>query len=215
LKKNVIRLVQARFPSVSGGPIAKALQNNSGVIWIYLEFSNSQYPIVFRQSVLLHEARHLDGGTTYPWKHVFCPIPYSDEVGDPIIVQGVGLAGQLRCDDDERGAYGAQIEFLNNLAKFCTNCTEKIKADAAYYASAYLDSVMEPARQRLKKDIFEAKGAPLLPCKVLPKDSQKNPCGKLSGIKVGIEVSCLRTDGQSRKRLLRYESVGICKPQPH
>jgi hypothetical protein len=40
------------------------------------------------------------------------------------------LAGQPACDDTADGAYGITATMLENIALYCSNCSEKIKADA-------------------------------------------------------------------------------------
>jgi hypothetical protein len=123
-------------------------------MWFSPNYTAFQNPQIARLSVIYHEARHTESEEHF-WPHAKCPQPFLDESGMPIlsIWTGATLAGESACDLDEFGSYGVQTLFLKNISLNCTNCTEKIKADADLYANSMLKRIIwVPARTRMKQD---------------------------------------------------------------
>lgn len=105
-----------------------------------------------RISILIHEAEHNRESNS---DHVYCPDVLLNEDGTPNIspLSNSSPAGAYACDKDETGSYGVQIVFLNNIAKNCSNCSAKDKADAANVARLLLPRIIsEPAKLKLKID---------------------------------------------------------------
>lgn len=108
----------------------------TSTMWITNNFSPDQMPQVFRVSLLIHEARHVD--TEYNnWAHDKCPIPFRNSDGSDVvgIISGKKMEGHDACDRTMYGSYGVQTVFLKNLNASCTNCNEKVKDDARIYGS--------------------------------------------------------------------------------
>jgi hypothetical protein len=106
-------------------------QNNMMVTNYYVK---GDLPQVARIMVVFHEARHSERAARY-WMHVRCPSPFKDDSGKDVtsIYSGLPLAGQPACDRTSEGAYGASTVMIENIARFCANCTDKIKMDAELY----------------------------------------------------------------------------------
>lgn len=135
-------------PTASGDPA----QANYMMVTDY--FVKGNQPQLARILVLFHEARHSEADHDY-WEHVDCPVPYNDDAGQPIksIFTGLPLAGQPGCDVTPIGAYGASSVMINNIGRFCTNCSEKIKSDADLYSRDQVNRLMNQAdRQTLRND---------------------------------------------------------------
>ena len=54
---------------------------------------------------------------------------------------GAKLEGQPACDSTAFGSYGSSTILLKNVAKFCSNCTDKVKMDADMYATDQLGRI--------------------------------------------------------------------------
>lgn len=92
-------------------------------------------PLIARLSLFLHEARHSEDENN-SWPHSLCPKPYLDaqKLDVRSIYSGLKLEGQDACDSVALGAYGVQAIFLSNIARFCTNCSDKTKVDSVLYS---------------------------------------------------------------------------------
>ncbi|MDD5658231.1 MAG: hypothetical protein PHF00_13350 [Elusimicrobia bacterium] len=109
-------------------------------------------PQIDRVVTLLHEARHAE---PRGWPHVNCPDPFLDEQGKEArgILSGVRMAGEDACDDVPLGAYGIEWVWLKNIRQYCSNCTGKVKGDAALYAADAVKRIIAPpARKSLLLD---------------------------------------------------------------
>jgi hypothetical protein len=114
-------------------------------------------PQTARVLVLFHEARHSEREHGY-WSHAYCPRPFKDENGNDIksIFSGLPLAGQPGCDNTASGAYGSSTIMINNIGRFCENCSEKIKMDAAIYSKDQAYRLVNRAEHdKLVKDFSE------------------------------------------------------------
>lgn len=119
----------------------------------YVKFS---HPQVTRLAVVIHEARHTEvqNGS---WMHSQCPKPFLDPNGKPYksIWTGAELAGEMACDVTPIGSYGTGLIYLKNIAKFCTNCNEKVLLDSGIYADDTLDRIIDAtAKQQIIDDLY-------------------------------------------------------------
>ena len=105
--------------------------NRGSEIVLTSAFLDPRMPQIMRLALLIHEAAHSHGAPI----HYGCPVPYSDELGNPAILlfSGRPMAGLPACDDDLEGAYAFQATFLGNIAKNCDSCPDKIRQDAELY----------------------------------------------------------------------------------
>lgn len=121
----------------------------------YIKFS---HPAIARLMVVFHEARHGEAQNRN-WGHAVCPTPFLDDNGKEIksIWTGSVLAGEDACDITPLGSYGSSTIMLKNIAKFCTNCTQKMKLDADIYAQDQLKRISDKtAKQQMVVD-FQAR----------------------------------------------------------
>ncbi len=112
-------------------------------------------PQAYRLGVLLHEARHTEDDNGF-WMHAICPKRYADKNGKPIrgIFSRIPLAKKPACDERLLGSYGIQTIFYANLARYCTNCTEKMRSDAELYALDNLQRIInKEAHDEIAKDL--------------------------------------------------------------
>ena len=56
---------------------------------------------------------------------------------------GALLAGEPACDTTAFGSYGTQTILLKNIALNCTNCSEKVKADADIFGQDQLGRIID------------------------------------------------------------------------
>jgi hypothetical protein len=100
-------------------------------LWLTDALMTLQAPQAWRIAALWHESRHSEGEHGY-WSHVNCPKTLRTIDDKPLVgpLSGASLAGQPACDDTADGAYGITATMLENIALYCSNCSEKIKADA-------------------------------------------------------------------------------------
>ena len=118
----------------------------------YLTFS---MPQIMRVSILLHEARH-EEIPNRNWPHATCPTPFRDERGNDIVgfYSKDPLQGTQSCDSTPIGSYGTQLIFLANIAKSCTNCTDKVRADARFLLQDQLGRILGTANKNaLRQDL--------------------------------------------------------------
>ena len=123
-------------------------------IFITPNYTKFDHPQIARLSVIFHEARHTEKKEGN-WPHATCPKPFLNDQGQNQISiwTGAALAGEPACDATPMGSYGIQTIFLKNLALNCTNCTEKVKADAELFADDQLNRIIDAdSKAQLKKD---------------------------------------------------------------
>ena len=121
----------------------------------YIKFS---HPAIARLMVVFHEARHGEKQNRN-WHHAICPNPFLDENGKEIksIWTGSTLAGEDACDSSPLGSYGSSTIMLKNIAKFCTNCNQKMKLDADIYAQDQLKRISNPTAKQAMLVDFESR----------------------------------------------------------
>ena len=88
--------------------------------------------------------------------HDTCPRPFLDANGKDMtsIWTGAKLEGQPACDSTYQGSYGSSTIMLKNVAKFCTNCSDKVKMDADIYANDQLGRIDRPNVKKAMQDDF-------------------------------------------------------------
>jgi hypothetical protein len=135
----------------SGRAVACVLGRNDRKIWVTGNYTGIDHPGVARLMTLYHEARHTEADRRN-WPHSRCSIfyPYSS------IWTGNRLRWRHACDRTEFGSYGSASVLLNNIARFCGNCTEKVRSDAELYSSdQILRITRKSALRRLRQDFRE------------------------------------------------------------
>lgn len=76
------------------------------------QFDSNRVEKLFTISTLFHEARHSDGnGKSLSFFHYICPEDHDYE-------------GYPACDKSANGPYGIGAEFLKNITKACSRCSE-------------------------------------------------------------------------------------------
>ncbi len=128
------------IPTNSSGLIAYARAKNSSIL-ITSNFHYVQGSLLEVAATLLHEAKHLpeNGGTP----HVICPdLSVS---GDVLKGHSTGqpLVGLKACDNVVDGSYGVSIVMLDNVARYCTNCSDADRAKARELADQYLQRIID------------------------------------------------------------------------
>lgn len=120
----------------------------------FIKFS---HPQISRLMVIFHESRHTElmKGN---WPHDDCPVPFLDDNGqDKVSIwTGAKLAGEAACDSTYKGSYGSSTIMLKNIAKFCTNCAEKVKMDADIYATDQLGRIDDDSVKQAMLTDFNA-----------------------------------------------------------
>ncbi len=140
------------------GAVAFFSQSAPRKIWLTENYLRFSHPAIARLMVLFHEARHAES-TRSSWPHVLCPEEFNDEEGRPrrSIWSGIVLAGFPGCDTATLGAYGITVVQLGNIAKSCTNCSEKVLMDASLYGNDQKDRIVNPSSQQaLIRDLLES-----------------------------------------------------------
>jgi len=127
---------------------------DSNKMWVTKNYTQFDHPQIARVSVIFHEARHseVQNGN---WSHATCPTPFRDEHGNDVksIWTGAILAGQPACDVTPYGSYGSATIFLKNVGMNCSNCSEKVRADADLFGSDQLGRVIDAkAKAAMKAD---------------------------------------------------------------
>jgi hypothetical protein len=123
-------------------------------IWLTNNYIRFSHPQIARLMVIYHEARHTERSNRF-WSHASCPRPFLDEQGreKKSIWTGAPLAGEAACDVTPFGSYGSSTIMLKNVAKFCSNCSSKVKMDADLYATDQLGRITNTrARQQMLTD---------------------------------------------------------------
>ena len=126
-------------------------------MWLTQNFIRFSHPQVSRMMVVFHEARHTETKNGN-WSHATCPEPFKDENGKDIksIWTGAMLAGEPACDETPLGSYGSSTIMLKNIAKFCANCTDKVKMDAGLYADDQMGRIIDAdAKKQMKDDLAQ------------------------------------------------------------
>lgn len=126
-------------------------------MWLTENFIKFSHPQISRLMVVFHEARHTEitkGG----WSHDTCPVPFLDENGkDKVSIwTGAKLEGEPACDSKYQGSYGSSTIMLKNIAKFCSNCSSKVKMDADMYADDQLGRVNNESVKKAMINDFNA-----------------------------------------------------------
>jgi hypothetical protein len=130
---------------------------NATKIWLTENYIKFSHPQIARLMVVFHESRHTEHQNGN-WPHASCPKPFLDANGNDMksIWTGAPLAGEPACDSTPFGSYGSSMIMLKNIQKFCTNCTDKVKADAGLYADDQFGRVTDPqAIQEIKADLYQ------------------------------------------------------------
>lgn len=126
----------------------------SSRIWLTPNYTRFSHPQIAKLMVVYHEARHTEDAQGN-WMHARCPRPFLDENGKEIrsIWTGSSLAGEAACDSQVGGSYGSSTILLKNIAKYCSNCSEKVKQDAELYANDQLKRLVGRAKQDATSDL--------------------------------------------------------------
>jgi hypothetical protein len=128
------------------------------IMWLTENYYKFSQPSIARVMTIFHEARHTENKNNN-WFHADCPIPFLDENGKDRISlwTGVKLEGLAGCDETAFGSYGISVIMLQNISKFCTNCSEKIKMDADIYSSDELNRMYLPTVKKSMQNDFNTK----------------------------------------------------------
>lgn len=124
-------------------------------MWLTQNFIKFSHPQVSRMMVVYHESRHTETQNGN-WGHATCPTPFLDANGKDMksIWTGAMLAGEPACDETPLGSYGSSTIMLKNIAKYCTNCTDKVKMDADLYANDQMGRIIDADAKREMQDDF-------------------------------------------------------------
>ncbi|MBU6154901.1 MAG: hypothetical protein KGP28_11410 [Bdellovibrionales bacterium] len=135
----------------SNRAVACVLGRNDRKIWVTKNYVEIEHPQVARVMTLFHEARHTEGDRRN-WPHSRCSILYKQDS----IWTGNPLRWRFACDRTEYGSYGLASVLLNNVARFCMNCSEKVRLDADIYSN---DQILRITRRsaflRIRRDFME------------------------------------------------------------
>jgi hypothetical protein len=130
----------------SDSAVACFKQSAPAKIWVTSNYTDRDHPQVARLMTLFHEARHAESPE---FKHALCPPWFSQKS----IWTGKTLRLHYACDRSVYGSYGAASILLNNISRFCTTCTEKVRMDAKIFSDDQAKRVNRlRAHKRLKKD---------------------------------------------------------------
>lgn len=126
-------------------------------MWLTESFTTLSIPQIARMMIVYHETRHTEVQNKF-WPHAKCPPVFTDSDGTPMLGtwSKAPLADHPDCDSTPFGSYGSSSLMMKNIAKWCTNCTEKVKQDADFYADDQFKRIIDPkAKQDMKDDIFQ------------------------------------------------------------
>ncbi len=131
---------------------------NENKMWLTQNFVKFSHPQIARLMVVYHESRHAEGNNGN-WPHDDCPTPFLDDNGKDMasIWTGSKLEGQPACDSTAYGSYGSSTILLKNVAKFCSNCGDKVKMDADMYATDQLGRIDDAKVKKSMLADFDAK----------------------------------------------------------
>jgi len=113
----------------SGGAVACVQVRNTRKIWVTRNYVEIEHPQIARIMTLFHEARHTEAENRN-WPHSRCPLFFKEKS----IWTGKSLNWHYACDRTEYGSYSSASVLLNNVSRFCVNCTDKLKLDATIYS---------------------------------------------------------------------------------
>lgn len=138
------RITSVGLDACGGGAAVACVQpfSDPHKMWLTNNFIKFSHPQVARLMVVYHEARHSESNNRN-WMHDNCPRPFLDQNGKDMtsIWTGAKLEGQAACDSTRLGSYGSSTIMLKNISKFCSNCNDKVKMDAAIYAADQLNRI--------------------------------------------------------------------------
>jgi len=142
----------------SPNAVACVITSFANKIWMTQNYTKFSHPQISRLSVIYHEARHTEISNGF-WSHAICPTPFKNAQGEDIrsIWTGAILAGEPACDKTAFGSYGSATIFLKNIAKYCTTCSEKVKADADMYGNDQLGRITDAASKKAMISDFSSK----------------------------------------------------------
>jgi hypothetical protein len=123
-------------------------------MWLTQNFIKFSHPQIARVMVVYHESRHSETQNGN-WAHDTCPTPFLDASGKDMVSiwTGAKLEGQPACDSTPYGSYGSSTILLKNVAKYCSNCSSKVKMDADLYSNDQLGRIDdETAKQAMISD---------------------------------------------------------------
>jgi hypothetical protein len=128
--------------------VACVIPKYKNKIFVTNNYINISHPQIARLMTVYHEARHTEEDHNN-WPHAKCPwnFPYRS------IWTGGSLKWSSACDSTAYGSYSSASVLLNNVSKFCENCSDKVKADAKIYSDDQVKRVINSAAiAQLKKD---------------------------------------------------------------
>ncbi|MBS1958835.1 MAG: hypothetical protein JST80_05110 [Bdellovibrionales bacterium] len=131
-----------------GNAVACVKSKYDNKMFVTNQYIRGNYPQVARLMTIYHEARHTEKQNGM-WAHAKCPsnFPYRS------IWTGARLAGNRSCDGSELGSYASASILMDNISKFCENCTDKARADARLYADDQMKRVVGAVPiQRIQAD---------------------------------------------------------------
>jgi hypothetical protein len=123
-------------------------------MWLSPNFVQFDMGQMERLNIIFHEARHTEEDA-YFWGHDDCPVPFLDETGHDIrgSKSGIKLEGLPACDSTLYGSYGSSTIMAKNIAKYCTNCTDKIKQDAELLVEEMMLRMYKPTtKNKMRAD---------------------------------------------------------------
>jgi hypothetical protein len=123
-----------------GAAVACVKPQYHNKIWVTRNYTGIDHPQIARLMTVFHEARHTEDANNN-WPHARCP----DDFAPTSIWTGASLNGSYACDSTAYGSYSSASVMLNNVSKFCTNCSDKVKADAKLYSDDQVKRVIDPA----------------------------------------------------------------------
>lgn len=119
-------------------------------IWVTNNYIKNSHPAIARLMTIFHEARHTESGNGN-WAHARCPRKFKYTS----IWTGGNLGWHFACDRSEYGSYASASVLLNNISKFCANCSEKVKSDAKLYSDDQSHRVIDAdAKARIDSDFL-------------------------------------------------------------
>lgn len=132
-----------------GGPSAvacvKSKYNNK--MFVTKNFINAKAPQAARLMTMFHEARHTEKHNGM-WSHAKCPSNFPHRS----IWTGARLRNKTACDNAAYGSYASAAILFNNIWRFCTNCNEKVRADAQLYSDEQGKRVIGAAAPLIEAD---------------------------------------------------------------
>lgn len=141
------RITSVGLDDCGGGMAVACVQPffNPNKMWLTENFIKFSHPQIARLMIVYHESRHSETKNGN-WMHDTCPRPFLDPNGKDMVSiwTGAKLEAQPACDSTYKGSYGSSTVMLANVAKFCANCSDKVKMDANMYATDQLGRIDRP-----------------------------------------------------------------------